>query len=207
MTRSLPSRSLGREAFAPSLHMPMARVQPYIIRKPWPDDLAFYRTCLSDPLWRTAYNVPAQKDLADYMQQFALTEYPDVQRYVVLRRTKPIGFFHLEKSSAMRCTLAGGIAPEAMGSGEGVSVAVIALDVIFSQLHCQQTICKVMAHNQPSQRMLIALGFTREGVAGVHDFADRADAKLEAQYFGLLATNYPNPFVQKRLRKLSYEPA
>lgn len=196
---------LGRESFS---HIPMDRVQPYLIRKPVSDDLAFYRKCLSDPQWSTAYNVPAQKDLADYTQQFAFTEYPNVLRYLVLQRAKPIGFFHLETSSSpTRCTLAGGIDPEEMGRGSGVRVAVIALEVIFSQRNYHKTICKVIARNTPSQRMLRALGFTLEGIARAHEFDARANEYLDAQYFGLLETEYPNPFIKKILRNLSYEAA
>ena len=105
----------------------------------------------------------------------------------------------------MRCTLAGGIDPEVMGSGYGVSVAVIALDVIFTQLKHHKTICKVIAHNKPSQRMLSALGFTLEGIARAHEFDYRSNEYIDAQYFGLLATEYPNHFVKRRLRKFIYE--
>jgi RimJ/RimL family protein N-acetyltransferase len=181
----------------------------YLIKKPTVDELFFYKKCLSEQSWRRNYSsVEDKSPSADYLQQFALTEYHGVTRYLVANRSKPIGFFHIEtKLISSRCTLAGGIDPEELGKGYGLAVAVIALDYLFSKSAYHKICCKVLDRNNVSKKMLLGLGFSLEGIAKEHEYDNGSNEYIDVNFLSLLRSNYPNSLVKKLLNKITYEKA
>lgn len=181
--------------------------QTYQLRKATHSDLGFYRNCLLDESWKNSYGAfNRETSVDDYLVQLALTEYPSVSRFMVLKNSIPIAFFHIQCSAAFhKCTLAGGVDAANMGRGYGLKVAVIALDFIFSNLGYHKINCKVLERNQASRKMLSGLGFVQEGIAREHEYDHVAGKPLNAYFFGLLRREYPNKLAKDILKRISYE--
>jgi len=181
----------------------------YQLREVTHQDLGFYLDCFANTSWRMRYdslnsNIAVQR----YVQQMALTAYPNVKRRLFFKAGRPLAFGHAcfkgFDDSATECEISGGVHPDLLGTGTGVVFSCIGLDYLFKHFNLHKVTCKVFTHNPVSYAMVKGLGFVHEGTAREHAYNSIEQKYVDVHFLGLLAREFPNKLVKYVLSGVDY---
>lgn len=176
----------------------------YFLRKPVLSDIEFYRKCLSENSWRIGYGIGQVTD--EVLNSIAFGAYPNVERILVCRDSRILGFFHLETfPDDKRCLLSGGISTDTLNGGNGLRGLCLALDYVFLQLGYNKVCCEVYESNQISRRILLKVGFNLEGLLKKQIYDNSSKVFKDLYVFGFLRQDYPSEITRKLLRRVEYE--
>ena len=114
----------------------------------------------------------ARERLATTPTDFALVDDGDVAefRWFVLEEGRPVGNVSLKNVNRMMRTaeIGYGIAASEQGRGLGKAAVRLLVDRVFSETALRRLFALVHDENEPSLRLLAALGFQYEGVLREH---------------------------------------
>ncbi len=171
------------------------------------DMLEVYRNCLSDFNWRYSFGILKKIDINEYLRKIALIEYDSVIRLALIYNEEKVGFCNIQiiDPLAKRCLVSLGIIPSLIGRGFGVYFSPGIMNFIFKTLMLNKITTYTYEHNKVSYKIIERLGFTFEGRAREHVFDQINNKFVDVLFFGLLQSEYPNEFVDKKLKEYKYE--
>lgn len=151
------------------------------------DDLDFLRRQVNDPrIWRSiGRSRPVNRESEREFYETVVCGDETVNLLIVADST-PVGtisFNSIERESR-RAELGYWIAPEHQQNGYGTDAVERIVTYGFDQLGFHKVEARVFGFNEPSQRLLESIGFTREGVLRDEVFVD--GAFHDAAWYGVL---------------------
>lgn len=123
-------------------------------------DRAVYYKCLSDKRWRVLFGFDfPQEKVNEYVNSFAPLNSYELDCFILELNSNSIGFVNLLKSRDDIITLSGGLLPEKLNNGWGITYYAHMINYAMSLTNTKKISTFVTKTNLSSIRMHKALGF------------------------------------------------
>jgi hypothetical protein len=156
--------------------------------------IELYKKCFTNSDWLTLYGFDKSSfNFNNFWEISVLKYYPTVERIVITNhKLKAILFAHLciENNN---CVIVGGLTPELINSGQGITCSLIIFDYVFKVKTVDSLEVSILKQNTTSLRMVKKAGFYE-----CVQHSDKITLRLSRD-------NYPNPFSQKVLSRIQYD--
>lgn len=130
------------------------------IRNANASDRTIYYKCLSDKRWRILFGLDfPQEKLNEYVDSFAPLNSYELDCFILELNSKSIGFVNLLNCGNGIITLSGGLLPDKLNKGLGLTYYAHTIKYAMSLAHTKKISTFTMKSNLPSIRMHKALGF------------------------------------------------